>query len=323
MTPEPVGVAGDHLLASWRPGATRSAIIEFLDAATKRPVDERVAVFDNDGTLWCEQPSYAQLEFLLGELRRAAEADPTLVDRPEYRALLDGDTEAQATLGLPTIASALVELCAGIQPHEFDQRVAAFVASARHRDTGRALRDLRYQPMLELLAELRAREFSVFLVTGGGAEFVRVLSSDFYGVGPEGVVGSTVGYDVDRDDAGRPVLVRTRDVFGEVVEGEAKVAGIQFQLGRRPILAAGNSPGDTDMLDYAMAADGPSLALLVDHDDADREYRYAGRAGSFDSDGSLPDLGRARGWTVISMRDDWAEVFAPPSADGPRSSSVG
>lgn len=323
MNADPAARAHADPLASWRPGATRSAILGFLDAASERPVDERVAVFDNDGTLWCERPRYAQLEFLLGELRRAADADPSLGARAEYRALLAGDTEAQADLGLPAIAAALVELCAGIDPHEFDRRVAAFVESARHPDTGRPLRDLRYLPMLELLAELRHRQFSVFLVTGGGVEFVRAISGGFYGVAPEAVVGSTVGYDVGRDAAGRPVLRRTRELFGPVVEGEAKVAQIQFQLGRRPILAAGNSPGDTDMLDYAMAAEGPSLALLVDHDDADREYRYVGRAGSFDSEGSLPDIGRARGWTVASMRDDWGEVFATASAPSPWHRSVG
>ena len=163
--------------------------------------------------------------------------------------------------------------------------------------------------MLELIDELRAHEFDVFIVTGGGAEFVRAISRTFYDVAPDAVVGSLVGYEFTRDADGRPRLLRTTELFGEVNEGAPKVTNIQLQLGRRPIFAAGNSPGDAEMLEYALAAGTPSMALLVSHDDAEREYAYEGRAGSFETDGSFDDTARGLGITVVSMRSDWVTVF--------------
>jgi phosphoserine phosphatase len=299
-----------NLLPSWNDGPVRRAVIEFLDASAAVPVDQRVAVFDNDGTLWCEKPNYVQLLFMLDQLHRAAAADPSLIERPEYRALLEQDATTQAELGLAAIVVALVELCAGIEPVEFDRRVRTFFESARHPDLDVPFIALRYTPMLELIDELRARDFTVFIATGGGTEFVRAISNEFYGVDRERVVGSAVGYRVTRDEHDRPVLLRTAELFGDVNEGSAKVSNIQRALGRRPIFAAGNSPGDSDMLDYALTAPGPSMAMLLDHDDGDREYAYESRAGSFDSDGSIAAIGRLRGWNVVSMRDDWAEVFS-------------
>ncbi len=304
-----VPMSDDRRLPSWNDGPTRDALIGFVDAADSLPVEDRVAVFDNDGTLWCEKPNYPQLLFMLDELGRAAAADPALAAREEYRALIDGDVDAQAAIGLERIAFALLELCAGISPEEFNARVVSFFDRSRHPDRGVPFLDLRYQPMLELLDELRSHRFDVFIVTGGGAEFVRAISRSFYDVPPDAVVGSLVGYDVARDEAGRPTLRRTTDLFGEVNEGAPKVANIQLQLGRRPIFAAGNSPGDAEMLEYAVAGDGPSMALLVDHDDAEREYAYEGRAGSFETDGSLEEIARDLGITVVSMRSDWASVF--------------
>jgi phosphoserine phosphatase len=300
-------------LPSWNDGDTRQKILEFIDAASDLPVERRVAVFDNDGTLWCEKPAYIQLLFMLDRLRKAVEDDPSLAERAEYKALIENDEKLQADLGLPAIAMALVELGAGIGPEEFDLQVKDFVAGARHPRGGVSLRQMRYQPMLELIDDLRAHEFSVFIVTGGGTEFVRAISNDFYGVDPERVVGSLIKYEVRRDADDRPMLVRTKELSGEVDEGPPKVSNMQLALGRRPILAAGNSPGDTDMLQYAMAADGPSMALLIDHDDAEREFAYEGEAASFTSEGSFVDVGRDLGWTIVSMRNDWREVF-PHSA---------
>lgn len=300
---------GRSRLPSWRPGPTRDAVIRFIDAADDLPVDERVAVFDNDGTLWCEKPTYIQLDFMLAELARAVETDPSLARREEYRALLEHDRAAQAKLGLPRIALALVELCAGIEPVEFDARVRSFFASARHRDHDVPYLRMRYVPMLELLDELRAHGFSIFIVSGGGTEFVRAIGAEYYGVDPEDVVGSMVGYELVRDDAGRPTLLRTSDAYGEVDEGPEKVANIQRALGRQPILAAGNSPGDREMLEYAMASDGPHLALLIDHDDAEREYAYQSVAGSFDAGETAIDQAHRLGWTVVSMAGDWSTVF--------------
>lgn len=301
----------DRRLPSWNDGPTRTALLDFVDAADALPVEARVAVFDNDGTLWCEKPNYPQLMFMLGELRRAVTGDPNLGGREEYRALLDNDSAAQAGIGLERIAHALLELCAGIGPEEFDDRVASFLAQRRHPDRGVSYLDMRYQPMLELIDELRAHDFDVFIVTGGGAEFVRAISRTFYDVAPDAVVGSLVGYELIRDADSRPALLRTTDLFGAVNEGAPKVINIQLQLGRRPIFAAGNSPGDAEMLEYALAAGGPSMALLVNHDDAEREYAYESRAGSFETDGSFEEVANGLGITVVSMRSDWATVFPP------------
>jgi phosphoserine phosphatase len=301
----------DDPLPSWNDGATKQAMLGFLAAARDVPVERRVAVLDNDGTLWCEKPNYPQLEFLLSELARAVRADATLARREEYRALIEGDTAAQSDLGLERIALALIELCAGISPEEFDERVREFFAVARHRDRGVAFAALRYQPMLELIDELRRAEFDVFLVTGGGTEFVRAIGIDFYGVTPERVVGTQASYDFVRDAEGRAGLIRNADLSAaDANEGAAKVINIQREIGRRPIFAAGNSPGDAEMLDYAIAADGPTMALLVDHDDADREYRYESVAATFETTGTFLDIAAAHGWTVASMRNDWATVFA-------------
>ncbi len=299
-------------LPSWNAGPTKDALLEFLSAAAGVPVEDRVAVFDNDGTLWCEKPNYVQLEFMLAELARAVAADPAIGEREEYRALIEHDTATQAELGLERIALALVELCAGIGPTEFDDRVRTFFANATHRDRAVPYRATRYAPMLELVDALRAREFDVFLVTGGGTEFVRAISLDFYEVSPDDVVGTLVTYRFDRDTEGRPHLVRGAALDGTAAnEGEVKVANIQRHLGRRPILAAGNTAGDREMLEYALASDGPSLALLVDHDDAEREYAYVAQAGTIDFDGDIVEFGRSIGWTIASIRDDWATVFAP------------
>jgi hypothetical protein len=297
-------------LASWNEGPTKQAIVDFLAGSRDVPVVDRVAVLDNDGTLWCEKPNYPQLEFLLNELARAVGADATLAQRQEYRALIDGDTAAQTELGLERIALALIELCAGISPEEFDARVRGFFATARHRDRAVAFAALRYQPMLELLGELRRAEFDVFLVTGGGTEFVRAIGDEFYGVAPDRVLGTHASYDFVRDAHGRAGLIRNADLSAaDANEGAAKVVNIQRAIGRRPIFAAGNSPGDAEMLDYTVAADGPTLALLVDHDDPEREYGYESVAATFETTGSFLDTAVAHGWTVASMRNDWATVF--------------
>jgi hypothetical protein len=264
-------------------------------------------MFDNDGTLWCEKPQYLQLLFMVDQLRQAVAADPSLAAQPEFRALIEHDRAAQAELGLERIAMALLQLTIGLGPREFDDRVRGFVTATVDPVP---LRQLRYQPMLELIDALRAESFSVFIVTGGGTEFVRAISQDFYGVPPEGVVGTLVDYDFTRDAQGVPQLVRSAEMVGTANEGEAKVVNIQRELGRRPIFAAGNTAGDREMLEYALASGGPSMALLVDHDDTDREYAYEPEAVTVDFDGSFTAFARDSGWTVASIRDDWERVFA-------------
>jgi phosphoglycolate phosphatase-like HAD superfamily hydrolase len=297
-------------LPSWRPGATRDAVLHFLDEAAAVPVAHRVACFDNDGTLWCERPTYVQLDFFLDVLRQRVARDPGVARGEEFAALLSGDRAAVDALGLPRIGSALTGLCAGISPEEFTSLVRDFMGRARHAGLDRPTRATTYQPMLELLDELRSLDFTISVVTGGGTEFVRAVSDDLYGVPPELVVGTLLQYDVDDPD-GSPSLVRSTRLFGEVNEGAAKVGNIQTQLGRRPILGVGNSAGDRQMLAWATGGVGPSLALLVEHDDAEREFSYAGKAETFAETEPITDVARRLGWTVVSMAQDWETVFAP------------
>ena len=296
-------------LPTWRPGSTRDAIEAFLEAAEMLPIEQRVAVFDIDGTLWSEKPQYVMIEFLLKELRDAVERQPDLALRPEYRAALDWDRATIARLGAVNVVLALVELHTGMTPEEFETRARAFFEAARQPDRAVPYSQTRYRPMLEFIAELRARHFSVHLVTGGGVEFVRAISERYFGVKPEGVVGSQVGYELVRAD-GTPRLLRTKEIFGDPNEGAAKITNIQRMLGRRPILAAGNSAGDIEMLEYTAAFEGPSLALVLDHDDAEREYAYAGEAAFVAGLEAMSETAGKKGWRVVSMRDDWDTVFA-------------
>lgn len=299
----------EAVLPSWRPGSTRDAVLAFLDAAGSLPVEQRVACFDNDGTLWCERPSYVQLDFFIDALKSAAQADPGVAETPEFAALLSGDKATIGEIGLVRIAMALTGLFHGISAEDFTARVRTFLADAQHPSLGLPSRGTVYQPMLELIAELRRRDFTVCIVTGGGTEFVRAISQDLYGVPPEAVVGSLIGYDYVADAGSGPGLTRADRMVGEVNEGAAKVTNIQTQLGRRPVLGVGNSGGDREMLEWAASADGPSLALLVDHDDEDREFRYVGTAESFSEHEQIVDVATRAGWTVISMANDWETVF--------------
>jgi phosphoserine phosphatase len=296
-------------LPSWRPGPTREAVEAFLDSAEMLPIEQRVAAFDVDGTLWSERPRSTMVEFMLADLRAAVAETPALAERPEYRAALVGDQAAVARLGVVNVTLALLELYGGLTPAEFDRRARAHFADARHPQRGVPYSQTRYRPMLELIGELRARHFSVSLVSGSGSEFMRVVSADYFGVRPESVAGSQAGYELVRE-GGVPILRRTRDLVGDPNEGPAKVANVQRLLGRRPILAAGNSAGDAELLDYAQAFEGPSLALLIDHDDAEREYAYASAAASVASSEPITQLAAARGWTVVSMQNDWGTIFA-------------
>ena len=284
-------------LPSWQPGATRDALEVFLESAEMQPEERRVAVFDVDGTLWCERPHNPQLEFLVSELRGALGSRPELAERPEYQAVLEWDVGAIARLGTVNVMLALTELHAGLTPEEYDARVATWFGATTHPTRQVPWSQTRYRPMLELIAELRARHFSVYLATGLGTEFMRVISRRFFGVPPEGVAGAQVGYELDHG-LGLPRMLRTRETVGDPNEGAAKVGNIVRSLGRRPIFAAGSNAGDAQVLEYTAAAPGPSLALLLRHDDADREYAYDG--------GVTPQAA----WNTVSMKDDWSTVFA-------------
>ena len=296
-------------LSSWRPGTTRDAIIAFLDGVDHVPVDERVAYIDNDGTMWCEKPTYVQLDFFVDALQQRVADDPTLGDRPEFAAVLSGDMAAVGEIGLAKVAGALAALFDGQTPDEFGAAVDDFLDRYRHRTLGASLHGVIYQPMLELLDELRAHDFTIGIVTGGGTEFVRQVSKRCYGVEPGMVVGTLIGYKFDRDDAGRPVVRRTISQIGSANEGGAKIEHIQSQIGRPPILAIGNSGGDREMLEWAQASRHGGLAVLVNHDDAEREFAYESTAVTFQDDEPITTVAERLDWIVVSMQRDWETVF--------------
>ena len=273
-------------LPSWNDSEARTAIVEFVErAANEVPPGDRLAVFDNDGTLWCERPTYVQELFLKERLA----SRPELVEKG--------------------LVQAVLELDAGITPEEFTTSVEDWFATARHPRFGRSFRELTYQPMLELLEFVRANGFHVFVVTGGGVEFVRAVGEELYGVGPDDVVGSAVEVAFERRD-GQAVLVRQAKMLGSPNEGAPKAVNIQTHIGRRPILAVGNSAGDREMLEYVDSGSHPSLCVVIDHDDAEREYAYASKAVTDPDAESILTTAEHFGWTVVSMQRDWSRVFA-------------
>ena len=296
-------------LASWRPGATRDAIVSFLDDVDRVPVDERVAYIDNDGTMWCEKPTYVQLDFFVDALQQRVANEPGLGDRPEFAAVLSGDMAAVGEIGLTKVAGALAALFDGQTPDEFGAAVDDFLDRYRHRTLGSSLQGVIYQPMLELLDELRAHDFTIGIVTGGGTEFVRQVSKRCYGVEPGMVVGTLIGYQFDRDDAGKPVVRRTISQIGSANEGGAKIEHIQSQVGRRPILGIGNSGGDREMLEWAQASPHGGLAVLVNHDDAEREFAYESTAVTLQDEEPITTVAERLEWVVVSMERDWETIF--------------
>jgi phosphoserine phosphatase len=308
----------DNPLPSWNAGAAKTAILDFVDRVTDEgggdyvaPAD-RIAVFDND-TLWCERPAYAQALFLLERLHEQATAYPDLAAQPVVQALLAGDLEAAAQHGPEAVAGVIVRTHASLTAEEFAATAAQWLAESRHPRYGTRLGELTYVPMLELLHLLRSRDIRVFVVTGGGVEFTRAVSEELYGVPPDDVVGSAVQVSFERRD-GRVVLVRQPALVGSANGGPPKPINIQAHIGRRPILAAGNSAGDRAMLEDAQTGDLPSLCLVVNHDDAEREYAYTGTAATSPDAEPILETASQFGSTVVSMRGDWNHMFPVSNA---------
>nr|WP_315594422.1 HAD family hydrolase [uncultured Cupriavidus sp.] len=300
-------------LPSWRDGASRQTIVRFVESVTRQgspeyvPPAERIAVFDNDGTLWSEQPLYFQFFFLLDQVRAAAPQHPEWKSNPAFKAIMANDMAGlmrEEKRLLPLIAQAN----SGMTVDEYDRTIRAWLDTARHPKFNRRYTDLVFQPQLELLNYLRANGFKTFIVSGGTIEFMRPWSERVYGIPPEQVVGSTqsVTYEMR---GGQPTLVRGPKLEF-INDGAGKPVGIYRQIGRRPILAVGNSDGDLQMLQYTMAGTGSRLAVLVHHDDAEREFAYDRKSGIGKLDRAL-DEARARGWTVISMQQDWSQIYPP------------
>jgi hypothetical protein len=299
-------------LASWSDGPARSAIIDFVRTVTTPdspgfvPIAARIATFDNDGTLWIEQPLYIQAQFAIARARFLAPQHPEWRHAPPFASILSGDLAALANAGEHDVAALLAATHAGMTTDEFARIASDWFAVARHPRFGRPYRECVYQPMLELLGYLRANHFRTYIVSGGGVDFMRAVSDDLYGIPPAQVVGSS-GKTRFTMRNGRAVLVKLSEI-GAVDDGPGKPMNIHLHIGQRPIFAFGNSDGDVEMLQYTSTGIGPRLALLLHHDDAPREYAY-------DRDSKVGrlsrglDAARSAGWIVVSMKRDWGVVF--------------
>jgi phosphoserine phosphatase len=299
-------------LASWNDGKAKRAIVDFVARVTKPdspdfvPPAERVAVFDNDGTLWAEQPMYFQLLFALDRVKTLAPRHPEWKEKEPFASLLRGDAKAALAGGERAVAEIVMATHAGMTTEEFEQIVKDWLATAKHPETKRPYTEMVYRPMLELLAYLRAHGFKTFIVSGGGVEFMRPWAERVYGIPPEQVVGSSVRTRFEVRDGG-PVLVRLPGL--DFIDDKAgKPVGINSHIGRRPILAFGNSDGDLQMLEWTTGGAGPRLGLLVHHDDGSREFAYDRKSASGRLDLGLDEAPR-RGWVVVSMKHDWASIF--------------
>ncbi len=299
-------------LPSWNEGATKQSILQFVERVTTEsdrgfvPPLDRIAVFDNDGTLWSEKPAYFQLLFALDRVRALAVDHPEWQEQQPFKAVLEDDIDGLLAGGMKAIIDILVATHGGNTTDEFEQIVSDWIASARHPRTGRLYTELVFQPMLELLDFLRARGFRTYIVSGGGIEFMRAWVEGVYGIPPEQVIGSSIETQFEMRDIG-PVLVRIPKV-DFVDDNEGKPVGIHKFIGRRPILAFGNSDGDREMLQWTAAGDGPRLMGLVHHTDAEREWAYDRESPIGRLDKAL-DEARARGWTVADMKRDWQMIY--------------
>jgi len=299
-------------LATWNDGPARSQILDFVARVTEQggpdfvPPAERIATFDNDGTLWCEQPLFVQAFFLIDRTRELAGRDPTLKDRQPFKALLEQDFKTLLGLGKQALFELVFATHSGMREEEFDPIARNWLAKARHPKFGRLFQECAYRPQCELLSFLRQNGFKTYIVTGGGIDFVRACAEQIYGIPREQVIGSSqkLRFEVD---AGRGGLMKLAEL-NSFDDREVKPQNIALHIGRRPLLAFGNSDGDLAMLRYARTGTGPRLALLLHHDDAEREVAY-------DREFRLSPLNEALeraeeyGLTVVSMKRDWNVIF--------------
>jgi phosphoserine phosphatase len=305
-------------LPTWNDGAAKKSIVAFVSKVTKAgspdfvPVAGRIATFDNDGTLWCEQPMPVQLYFALDRVKALAPQHPEWKTKEPFASLLKGDVSTALAGGDHALFELMMATHTGMTTVEFEQIVNDWIATARHPKTGKLYTEMTYQPMLEVLAYLRANGFKTFIVSGGGIEFMRPWMERVYGITPERVIGSSVKTKFEMRD-GKPVLVRLPELnFNDDKDG--KPVAINQHIGRRPIAAFGNSRGDQEMLQYTQGGSGQRFELLVLHDDGAREYAYGPAKGLPDTKlgaftQAVYDEARSKGWTVVSMKDDWKQVF--------------
>ena len=311
---------GADQLPSWNNGPAKQAIIAFVQATTDAssskfvPREARIATFDQDGTLWVEHPMYTQVIYCLDRVPALVRERPELRERAPFKIVLSGDREAIAKLPLHELEEVLFATLTGMTVDQFSTEAKAWIATAKHPRWDKLYIDLTYQPMQEVLRYLRANGYKTYIVTGGGQDFVRVYSQQVYGIPREQVVGSASGTTYGYNKDGNPIL--TKDPKLLLNDNNAgKPEGIHLMIGRRPFAAFGNSTGDQQMLEYTHAGDGARLAMIVLHDDAKREYAYGPAQGLPDTKvgtftQGLYDEAKIKGWTVISMKDDWNRIFA-------------
>jgi len=301
-------------LPSWNDGAVKTSITDFVARVTNRdgkdfvPPEQRIATFDNDGTLWVEQPIYTQIVFAMDRVRDMAAANPAWKAKQPFKAVLDRDIKALAALGETGFLKIMAATHTGITTDEFSRYVADWFAKARHPRFDQPYTALTYQPMLELMTYLRANGFKTFIVSGGGVEFMRVVTEPIYGIPPEQIVGSSGVVRFQLRPDGTPVLLKDAKI-DFVDDGPGKPVGINRFIGRRPIFAYGNSDGDQQMLEWTAAGTGARFMGIVHHDDAEREYAYDRKSSVGHLDKAL-DEGTRRGWAITSMKKDWKRIFA-------------
>jgi len=306
-------LAWAQALPSWNEGDARSRIVAFVQAVTEPDgkdyvaPGERVATFDNDGTLWCEQPLYFQLVFMLEQVKAAAPKHPEWKDNPAFKALTSPDPREITRVSHKPLLALVGIANSGMTVEAYDQTIRDWLATARHPKFNRPYTDLVYQPMQELLAYLRANGFKTYIVSGGSIEFMRPWVEKAYGIPPEQVVGTVSKVEFEMK-GGKPTLTR-KAKLDFVDDGPGKPVGIYRSIGRRPIAAFGNSDGDLQMLQFTAAGDGRRLMLLVHHDDAEREYAYDRKSNVGKLDRAW-DEAKAKNWIVVSMKSDWKRIFA-------------
>jgi phosphoserine phosphatase len=307
-----LGAQKAAMLPSWNEGPAKQAIVAFVARVTNRSSPdfvapaERIAVLDNDGTLWSEQPMYFQALFILDRVKALAPQHPEWKEKEPFASILKGDMKGALAGGEQALLELAMATHAGNTTDEFDRIVTDWISSAKHPKTGRLYTEMVYQPMLELLSYLRANGFKTFIVSGGGIEFIRPWAERVYGIPPEQVIGSSIKTKFEMRDGGA-VIVRLPEL-SFLDDKAGKPAAIQDRIGQRPIAAFGNSDGDLEMLQWTAAGKGPHLALLVHHDDAVREWAYDRGSHIGRLDKAL-DEAKSRAWTVVSIKGDWKKVF--------------
>jgi haloacid dehalogenase-like hydrolase len=300
-------------LPSWNAGAAKAAIVEFVSQVTHTDGPEfvaaadRIAVFDNDGTLWSEQPAYFQFFFALDRLKTLAPQHPEWKQEQPFKAAIEGDMATLAAGGTKALLEIVMATHAGMTTEEFERIVVDWISTARHPQRGRPFTELTFRPMIELLDYLRANGFKTYIVSGGGVEFMRPWAPSVYGVPPEQIIGSSIKTRFDMQD-GKPVLLRLPEV-DFIDDGPGKPVGINKFIGRRPIVAFGNSDGDLQMLEWTAAGPGARLVGLVHHTDSEREWAYDRQSHVGRLDKAL-DEARQRGWTIVDMETDWNTIHA-------------